>query len=49
MVFRLSSNQLRSPVRFGAMEQYGRSSEGSRSDPSPEWAEPEAQTGLEGI
>ncbi|KHN47309.1 Zinc finger CCCH domain-containing protein 32 [Glycine soja] len=28
------------------MEQYG-SSEGSRSDPSPEWAEPEAQTGLE--
>ncbi|KAG4956130.1 hypothetical protein JHK85_042510 [Glycine max] len=29
------------------MEQYGRSSEGSRSDPSPEWAGPEAQTGLE--
>ncbi|QCD76999.1 serine/threonine-protein kinase/endoribonuclease IRE1 [Vigna unguiculata] len=29
------------------MEQYGRSSEGSRSDPSPEWAGPGAQTGLE--
>ncbi|KAK7412587.1 hypothetical protein VNO78_04067 [Psophocarpus tetragonolobus] len=29
------------------MEQYGRSSEGSRSDPSPEWAGPEPQSGLE--
>jgi len=49
VLFRLPSNQLRSPVRVGAMEQYGRSSEGSRSDPSPEWAGPGAQTGLEGI
>ncbi|RDY14286.1 Zinc finger CCCH domain-containing protein 58, partial [Mucuna pruriens] len=29
------------------MEQYGPSSEGSRSDPSPEWAGPGGETGLE--
>ncbi|KAK7331346.1 hypothetical protein VNO77_25569 [Canavalia gladiata] len=29
------------------MEQYGRSSEGSRSDPSPEWTEAGGETGLE--
>ncbi|XP_057429447.1 zinc finger CCCH domain-containing protein 34-like [Lotus japonicus] len=29
------------------MEQYGRSNEGSRSDPSPEWTGPGGETGLE--
>lgn len=31
------------------MERYGRSSEGSRSDPSPEWTGTGGETGLEGI